>query len=176
MKPIPISRRNKIYQSNPDELIRVYTYQHKNVIEYLTNNSFISGNEKFVDVDMKAQYDWMRVQMNNMIPDYSGDYPIWATLKRPNPRSDFIPHRNMVRITAMVPRKRMVLSDYIKWNCILNGGYVNEEFEDYDGEPHETWHHCLDITRPYSPSFGDGNDIQACIDRIYQTEIVQIKY
>ena len=143
--------------------------------------------EDAVDEYFKPAYDWMRQQMAERLVDYTGEYPIWAWLKRcstKNKERKYRGTKEKVRITAMVPKSRILLSNYETWHSPLNNSpcvRTEAEFDTFHGDPTPTWTSVFDFTPPTDPNevywCGSGKyyRVQACIDRIYPNEIRDIK-
>lgn len=197
MRPIPYSKRCALFNANPKQPIRLYTKQHLEALEKAKQIGYFSGDHGVFDIDEETgidftfhkQYDWMRDQMASVIPNFSGERPIWAYPKRPIIHKGW--HKlkpGMVLITALVPRERILFSDYETWHLALNNGLMcDTEQEDDDWwamnprpDPSYSWVKCLDICQNerakkydwYQPT----DLVQACVDRIYFYEIVSIKY
>lgn len=194
MRPIPLSRRQALFNAHPESLIRIYTRQHQNAWEEAQKRGYFTGDHGVLDFDEESgidftyhkPYDWMKDQMANLVPDFSGERPMWGYLKRPLHKGWWKLRPEMIQFTALVPRKRMVFSDYHLWHHPLNNWPIFEtEREDDEWfdmnprpDPSHTWYKCLDICqdkRNNTDYFGYTDDIQACIDRIYIDEIVSIK-
>lgn len=90
------------------------------------------------------------------------------------------------RVVALVPRKRIVFSDYNTWHSPLNGSPAHraeKAHDDWDKtcDPRSTWTEILDFVPPQNEqemSWLGGNKkvtVQCCVDRIYQHEIASIK-
>lgn len=171
---------------DPRTLVRVYTWQHPKGWEAALERGHLTGShgsDEAYDGDMVKPYEWMRDQMAQRIEDFSGDLPVWAHLKNQNPRR-IETIRNRVRIIAMIPRGRMLLSDLQTWDLPVNDGPICMDEAEYDAFPEdrdvrETWDRVFEIVdRPWH----DGNwikaptDIQACIDRIALDEIVSVRH
>jgi hypothetical protein len=186
VRPLPLSRRKALVDMDPDTLVRVYTWQHpegwKAAVErgYLTGSH---GSDEAYGGDMVRSYEWMRSQMARRIAGFSGDLPVWAHLKNQNPRR-IETIRNRVRIIAMVPRGRMILSDLQTWDIVINDGAIcmdEDEFDAFpeDGDVTQTWDRVFEIV---DGPWHDGNwfkapaDVQACIDRITLDEIVSVRH
>lgn len=196
MRPIPLSRRKALYNAHPDQLIRIYTKQHHQAWEVAQSIGYFTGShgiddfdeESGIDFTFHKQYDWMKNEMAKVIPDFSGDRPMWAYLKRP-PHKGFHKLRpDQIQFTALIPRKRILFSDYETWHMALNNSVMVDTEEEDDEwwnsdprpDPSYTWHRCLDICQDYKGKkhewYCPSDYIQACIDRIYLDEIVSIKY
>jgi len=189
IKQLPASRRAALMEMGPDEPLRVHTYQHVDAWSAAVERGFLTGDHGHVDDFLgdwgKVPYEWMRSQMAERMPDFSGDLPVWAWLKRHNPRStDWI--RDSVRITAIVPRRRVLLSDYDLWHLPLNNGAIclTREEDAAWSHPHgdpimkTTWHHCLEIRdMPWHDRdwIAPPTLVQACVDRIRLDEVVSVR-
>jgi hypothetical protein len=78
--------------------------------------------------EFAAAYDWMRWQMHRRIDGYTGRYPmwLWARIRRYDLTS-LVRHSaaefpGQVLLTLRVPAGRVVLSDFMAWHSVLNGG------------------------------------------------------
>lgn len=187
MRPVSSYKREKLFNSNPEDLIRVYSRQHIDAYNTAQLVGHFSGDHKFQDGDgwWEKQYNWMRDEMSKAIPDFTGELPIWAYPKRPLHKGWWKLRPEMIQITAMVPRKRILFSDYELWHLPLNDNPIcdtEQEFDEwYDSDkknPELTWHKCLNICRndKFNGWIGVSDRIQACVDRIYISEIVEVKY
>lgn len=196
MRPIPVSRRRALFNADPNQLIRLYTRQHRSAWAEAQRRGYFTGDHGILDFDEESgidftfhkQYDWMRNQMAAVVPDFSGERPVWAYPKRPSHKGWWKLRPDMIQFTALVPRKRILFSDYETWHIALNNGVmVDTEVEDDQWwnsnprpEPSYTWNRCLDITQDFQGKvyewYAPSDRIQACVDRIYLEEIVSIKY
>lgn len=147
MKFIPRSRLEAFARLPADSLVRVYTYQETEALERIEALGYLTGpTEDEVDRFFKPAYDWMREQMATRVPDYSGEYPVWAWLKRPSAKNKERRYRgtenHKVRIIAQVPKKRILLSDYDRWHMPLNNSpctRTEREYDVWEGDPRSTW-------------------------------------
>ena len=197
MRPIPLSRRKALFHAHPDQLIRLYTKQHKTAWQNAQTLGYFSGDHGVFDIDddtgvdytYHKPYDWMRDQMAKLIPDFSGERPVWAYPKRPVTHKGW--HKlkdDMILFTALVPRKRILFSDYEPWHMALNDWLMCDTEQEDDEwyamnprpDPSYSWVKCLDICQDekakkyeyYAPT----DLTQSCVDRIYLNEIVSVKY
>jgi hypothetical protein len=139
----------------------------------------------------------MRGEMAKRIPGFTGEYPMWAYLTRPNLRQTSY-HADSVLIVADIPRQRMLVSDHSAWHLPLNRWYVTATEDEDDrlretegrinymdetprllsAEMKESWERIFEIGAPTNPIdrkwLGPRDDLQACIDRIYLGEIVRV--
>lgn len=189
MRPIPRSKRIALFESHPKSLVRIYSRQHVDALAVAQEKGYFSGEHNHQDFDdmWQKQYNWMRDQMAKSIPNFSGELPMWAYLKRPWHKGWWKLRKDIVMITALVPRERMIFSDYESWHLPLNNGPICDSEIEYDewydntpdADPSPTWHKCLDICgddKMNNDWMRPSNMIQACVDRIYINEIITYKY
>lgn len=180
-------RLNFIINAHPNKLITVYTLQHADALKLAVSRGYLTGdNDKHLkESDFVEQYDWMRDQMKTRIPDFSGDYPIWCHL------GTISPTFTKVCIKARVPRKRILLSHYHRWEEVLNFWplALDPESEDPNtdliplgGFPDiasvpdivkDTWTRVFDLNQKTN-KYHDASQVQACVDRIFTSEIVSV--
>ena len=198
LKPLPMSRIKRLINLPPDSLVRVYSYQGDHAMTEFERVGYFSGNAEYIESDDETcewfhpPYRWMHEQMAQRIPDFSGDYPIWAWFKRPSSKPKPRKYRgtnDRFRISALVPRKRILISDYELWHMPLNRGPICVTEAEYDSWPHgkdtkeieATWPRVFEFPEILTPEqkFWIGNPsnyvLQACIDRIYAHEIVSVR-
>lgn len=183
------------------EKIRLYTFQEHDDMKEFEYMDYFSGNKEKINkaweeeggyISWALSYEFMCRSMKARIPNYSGDYPIWAWVKRPDRhqkrRETKIArdeNKDVYLITIEIPRSRVLLSDFGMWHCPLNNGgiFLNGEDDDDDHQPIwkdviESWNHIFDIERDNKQllkEFGVCDRIQACVDRVYHHEVVSIK-
>jgi hypothetical protein len=172
----PSTRINKVLVSGPHTIVRVYTFQSAHAMMELSRRGFLS-QPKLPDYDeirhWGPAYSYMRNRLAQSVPDPTGDYPVWGWLKRPSNRKVDVP---VSRITALVPRARILLSDYHDWHHCLNGWPILDSDEEYDSyyaghlsvDAEETWSKIFQLTKRR-------HTVQVCVDRIYPNEIVQVR-
>jgi hypothetical protein len=184
----------RLRAKQPDDLVRVYSFQSIAARDAAEAKGFWAGDAAFIDPDFRTPYAWMIEQMQIRIPGFSGDYPIWAYLRRPNMRQRRY-DEDAVLVVADVPRKRMLLSDYDGWHNPLYFWYwasTQEEMDrleaaglqtfgcerDITPEMKKSWEAIFDLSERTDPDViaynGRLDTVQATIDRIYTHEIVRI--
>ena len=118
-------------------------------------------------------YDWMRERMAEQVPSFSGDLPVWSWLRRINPRKERKEYR-MLRITSIVPRARILASDFDLWHTVLNGYPVLWSEEEWN-----QWNAVFDLSPRLSKKVqawvGQPDYVQVCVDRIYMHEITSVR-
>lgn len=163
---------------------KIYTFQNKNCLESLKTNGFIRGeiqhsefyNDPMLQGTFKPAYDFMYTQCVDKIPNFSGDWPIWATPRRPG--RSYKNHPDDVLIVALIPRERVLEHRRDVWDCIINGGPVcmtEQEWDNWDDslDPLTTWHRLFDFTTR-NAWVGETVHKELCVDRIYQHEILSV--
>ena len=196
-KKLPRSRIDALAAASPDTLIRIYTYHDPQAWRDAQERGYFTGESAPSEGDCnrvwyKVPYEWMRTHMAATVPDFSGDLPVWAWTKRLNRRREKWASKE-VRITALVPRRRIVFSDYDLWHVPLNNGPVTfSEAEDdswYQAPKlvhlreglnvQDTWHHVFDLkerSQEHASYLGVCDRVQVCVDRIYLDEIVGVRH
>lgn len=202
IRSIAPSKRRALIDMPPDRKVRVYTFQDVAALEAAEARGYWTGDKEYVEDDFDREhgctwlprYDWMRTKMAEHIPGYTGDYPMWAYLTRPNYRQVPYYRDDVVVIVADIPRGRMLISDYDFWHLPLNNDYctwTEEEDErltalglNVRGAPvtpemMATWDRIFDLRDRTDPAViawrQQPDSLQACIDRIYLHEVVQVK-
>jgi hypothetical protein len=188
-KSIPLSRRMRLVNSQSDELIRLYSFQHPDALKAAKVRGYLSGNHGSAIEGFEDAYVWMRDQMKLKLCDFSGDFPIWAWPKRLSARS-YNPQIEEVRITALVPRKRLLFSDFNNFHYVLNNQILTLSETEYEtletsmklsDEAYklESWQQIFDLS-DYKPQLrkwiGNPDQVQICADRIYMNEIINVRY
>ena len=192
---LPLSRVRAFLALPPDALVRVHTLQHPAAVEaakargYLTCDADHVFDEDDRDEDgrptgfLKA-YEWMRARMAERIPDFSGDLPTFCWLKRPSTKPLPAGFGQMVRLTALVPRRRLLASWHNGFLTVGNdwAGAFRPYGEERDEEatPDEIEASYLRLFDVADPAFWrkdkvyGGDEIQVCADRIHMNEIVGV--
>ena len=211
MKPM---KHTKLKDLLTRKSLRVYTYQHINVLEGLLKKGYITGDHNFsyseddeVKDLFKEPYAWMRKQMKERIIGHSGEMPVWAypiNPKTKNIKKSF--GFQQIQIIAKVPRSRCLVSYFDLWEYgPLNKGLLShniQKMEDFytpineheKGKPLEYkykpaqkelekgWEMIFDLDcckdKDFAKQFGLRKKklyLQVCVDRIYLSEISNIK-
>lgn len=209
MKHTPATYVRYLISLPPETPIRLYSYQSEHAWDRAEKMGYWSGDPDYIEGethDWTNPYRWIRDRMAERIPDFSGDYPMWAWLKRPSTKPKPRRYRGTgenIRLTIMVPRSRILLSDYDSWHSVLNSSFnclTEREWDSfYERYPvHETlmapndraryfieveksWHSCLEFTTYTDPVIrnwiGDTHRfrVQACVDRFLWDEIISVR-
>lgn len=147
IKDVSEGQLAQLMRMPPHELVRVYTRQHQDAWRVARDRGYLTGShgveDEEVNGDFQYPYEWMRRMMAERIPDFTGDLPVWAWVKRQNERK-WVTSWNvadraiipvMPRIIALVPRQRILLSCYDLWHAHLNNWNIalsEEEERAYD--------------------------------------------
>ena len=90
------------------------------------NHALLAGDSGWED-PFAAAYDWMRWQMHLHLDGYDGGLPMWVwarTRRRDLVNTVRTTARNSpgsVLVTLQIPRRRLLLTDYLYWHDVLNG-------------------------------------------------------
>lgn len=187
--------------------MRIYSFQTLDAMRYLQENGTLKCTSEALekrsdyagatvsDPWKRRAYDWMSKQLRMRTGGNGTTYPVWAWMKRPplNGKERRLYHGEFL-ITAVVPRGRILISDYNQWhNCLMGGPVtINElEFDRFDelektndeatwiSLVQSTWHRVFE----FSPEPGEQHFwrlrgravLQACIDEIRMEEVVKIR-
>lgn len=110
--------------------MKLWTIQDELAWEELQTKGTFIQQEKYIDIDHKEGYDWMRDQMNKRIgpPTNANQYPIWGwyqatdvSKKKPDLReSGYLPRGTVgYRIEIEKDTKDVLLSDFELWHTPL---------------------------------------------------------
>ncbi len=188
----------RLHAKGPDDIVRVYTFQHPAAWEAARERGYLTGAEgAYSDPDFAVPYAWMRERMAERIPGFSGDMPVWAYLTRPNLRQRHHGPEPSVLVVADVPRGRMLLSDYDRWHQPLDLCYLVDTEAEMEAleeaglqtylvsrkatpEMMATWEGVFDLDHSgwsaeklayWRPPVV----LQACVDRIHLSEVVRVR-
>lgn len=164
--------------------VRVYTYQDPAVLPRLYSLGYLNGEHRHSF--MPGPYRWMRDQMAGRLDNFSGDLPVWGWLRRWTRWERSRNRERLVRITAVVPTSRILLSNFDTWHIVLNKGYLpvdEADDEAFEAESLSSTERMATIHKSWLRIFEYGaiscradRFWQACIDRIYAHEIAGIRY
>jgi hypothetical protein len=139
---------------------------------------------------IRPAYEYMVEQMAKRIPNFSGEYPIWAYAWKIDLRHFRHEYNSeLILFKIDVPEERLILSCMDGWNFVMNGSYFSlSEEEDlrihgvnYDKKPskraiRKSWERIFDRDSKADPDWlGPTRDFQACCDRVYLDEIVSMR-
>lgn len=117
-----ITDYKKIHHLLTAKKIKLYTYQNINTLSSLEQTGYITGEhgysysingDEFDKALFNPPYEWMRRQMKKRINNFSGDLPVWGWVEsRGNIDVSKKFGDNQVKITAIVPLSRCLISDF----------------------------------------------------------------
>lgn len=179
--------------------MKVWTLQPIEIWDLLQKEKIIYGKEKYVDEYFLSSYKWMMQQMENKLPDYTGNPPIWVWVQpKPDLRSShgFEKGQRAVRLELEIPEARILISDYDAWHCVLNGWYLNftdEEEKEFDKERNDirlfeempeqlktkivnSWDRIFEIDKLKNTEWtADKQYLQGVIDGLYLSDVKKVK-
>ena len=199
-RTLPLSRLRRLIDLPGDAPVRIHTLQSAEGIAAARDRGFLSGDRDSIETDwFLPAYEWMRNRMAERIPDFSGDLPVWAWARRPvvRRRRDPSLRETRTRLTAMVPRRRILVSCFHDWHDCLNGMPIThgeEEWNAYEKafpisdrcEEHRlyvqgTWTRVFDLHLPRDAAMIEwrGSNLrvtpQLCVDRLYLDEVIAMR-
>lgn len=204
IKSLPRTRLLSFLRADLRLPVRVWSMQHRDALLVARRTGYLSGvhdhafagdqgdaEDRARRPDRTSPYGWMRQRMAERMPCFSGDDPIWGWLKRPSTRPSVwrqSPGKATVLVSAIVPRHRILLSDFDDWHAVLNDWHLSRtEAEDAAVEAvggatgaqrRDSWLRIFEVGRLRTSEEvrwrGQGLFVQACIDRIHLGEIVQV--
>jgi hypothetical protein len=147
IKSLPRTRLLSFLRADLRLPVRVWSMQHRDALLVARRTGYLSGvhdhafagdqgdaEDRARRPDRTSPYGWMRQRMAERMPCFSGDDPIWGWLKRPSTRPSVWRQstgKATVLVSAIVPRHRILLSDFDDWHAVLNDWYLSQtEAED----------------------------------------------
>src|SRR4051812_29547002 len=107
--------------------IRAWTIQPGNVWDEVTSGRAVTVDWRF-SASLHVGYDWLREQLIQRLPGYTGHYPWWAYGSRPDLRQ----HRHQQPLgmpfdllELCLPPTRAVVIPFWAWDLIFSVRYVN---------------------------------------------------
>lgn len=205
-KLTPSSVCRRISDAPPNFLLRIYTFQTATALDALRRTGVLSCTREILKEHSEFigtcatdpwkwnAYDWMAEQMLARLGMTVGTYPVWAWIKKPSlTGKERRRNRGQFLITAIVPRKRLLISDYDQWHNCLNGSPVtisegeNSRFEQLEHTDKTTWTEECRYTWTrifrFLPEAGEQPFwrlrkrmvMQACISEIRFDEVVTVR-
>lgn len=137
-------------------MTRYWSIQDKRAWETALQKGYLQGNPDFICFDhFVDSYEWMKGQMQERLPDYQGEQPIWLWTKKPDMRKSAHAESGseVVRLTIELPSEWVLLSDFDGWHMVLNDTFFafnKDEFDAfYRGElsmtKEESWKRIFDF-------------------------------
>lgn len=205
MSEVKLSYIKYFQSLRDDERITLFSIQGKVAYEEALKRGYWTGPENppyMEENQWTLAYDWMRDKMKERIPFFSGDRPMWCWLEIPDSTEEKGENSDCI-LTIRIPKRRVLLSDFELFHRALNHGiycktekefdlftqrypdhwstYSEDKLEEYRNEIRKTWDPILDFYTPTDPDeidwLGNGQifHTQACVDRFYPHEVIDIK-
>jgi len=141
-KPLTLNQIQRLLALDGEAVVRVWTHQDPAALAAAEATGWLTGpreragwgvaGEEMAE-HFRPAYDWMRVQMAARLPNFSGDYPVWAWPKRPSCRGPLpTSWGRTVLVAADVPRQRILASDFDLWHFILDGHPIAASEAEWD--------------------------------------------
>ena len=169
----------------------LWTIQNREFYDTLSKEGIIYTDGRKIIPYFRKAYKWMVEQMNERgVPTVK--YPIWAWhmyekgKKKPDLRRKHGARgENMVLIEFDPPKELVLLSDFIGWHSVLNGGYhsCSEAEDNKYGDTksqklkEKSWLKIFDMTDEGRDEdwIGKLESIQACLPYLDSEWVVAVK-
>ncbi len=184
------------------DMIRLWTIQPLVFFETFEKSGVMRADGRRADRDFKAAYQFMMRQMNLRLKRYAGRFPIWAwQMPKPDLRKSCHAETGtqQVRIECVVPRDRVLLSEFSSWHSVLSNnflaltegewdsyirrkgvGVTSQEHNKLELEKVRSWNRVFDIPliREHSGTdwSGELTHVQACLEEIYWEEVTNVTH
>ena len=205
---LPLSRVQQLLALHPDAPVRVYTLQHPGAVAAARSRGYLTCDPAYAfeaeddpsDSDaagdgFAAAYRWIKDRMAERIDGFSGDFPVFCWLKRPSAKPLPASFGPMMRVSALVPCRRILLSwhdgfltigntalfrppEHFNRTSMASAEIMTDDGGETSRQATETsWHGILDVANPaFWPTRRRAHDlVQACVDRIYLDEVYSIR-
>lgn len=163
-----------------------WTLQTEEVwIEY-KKQGFLEGTESYAMYP--DEYQWMKSQMSQRLPNYKGEQLIWLWIKKPDMRSTghFESYTKCVRLKLDVPDDDVLISDFLDWHSVLNNTFNadnKKEFDDYYANKwcitkELSWNRIFDIHKFRDPEWDGENPrvLQGTTGRIDISKVKSVEH
>ena len=177
-------------------LITLWTIQTPMAWSLLNRNGVLSGDGRRIDRYFRTPYHWLMGEMKERIPGYGGKFPLWFWTEKPDLRTGGLEKSGTqaVCIECVIPKERVLLSDYGNWHTILNDSYFAHSEQEFDAwyarieagaitaeeaekEKRESWKRVFDLqTLAALPEWHGSLRIQATIEKLYLSEIKGVRF
>ena len=108
----------------PGTMIRMWTLQHKDAVEQLKSNGHLTVQPEYSFPDSKqrwklAAYEWMKGEMQQRIPGYKGELPVWCGLSDSSVSENYDRNTNDILLRVEVPMERALIHFRHGWENVL---------------------------------------------------------
>ena len=154
----------------------LWTIQHKEAYLRMMRNGVLRADNAhlFCEDDFLTAYNWMSQQMCLRVsePPNGVQYPVWlwhtweGESKRPDMRRSAYaaPNTPIVLLTVEIPNETVLLSDFDRWNIVMNEHYLavdaDDDFPHSPEEISESWSRIFDVSSA-NPYYSSSLSIQA---------------
>lgn len=181
-----------------EEPIRLWTFQTPLAWSLLQQNRTLSGDGRRADPFFRPAYRWLMEQMAVRTEGYTGRFPIWFWDKKPDFRQYRFrnytkPGESVILLECLIPRNRVLLSDYETWHSVLNKSHISlseAEFDAWyerldsgtyssaqmDAEIRESWQRVFDFEAlSANPEWAGPPTVQATVETLRLEEVVRAR-
>lgn len=104
----------------------LWTIQTKQAWKVAQQRGYLVGDVAYVWEDFLSPYLWMMDQMKKRINFYTGEYPVWLWVKRPDLRCSGHLERGTQGILLEVELnpEKILLSDFDAWHIVLHDAFL----------------------------------------------------
>ncbi|MGO4500057.1 DUF3841 domain-containing protein [Paenibacillus sp. 2RAB27] len=154
---------------------------------YMQNLGYLIGEEQ--NAMYPKEYLWMMEQMKQRLPNYTGEYPVWLWIKKPDLRSlytyYFESKMRYVRLTIELHEEDVLVSCFDNWHSVLNDSFCaddQKESNDFkEGKlsitKEESWLRIFDFTRDRDPRWlGAGDYRQGVTGKITINKVKKVEH
>lgn len=176
-----------------EELLRLYTIQPQALWDTLQKEGITRVDSWRTEKDFSQAYQWLKLQMKKRVRGYRGGDLFWAWAEKP-PFEEYYqwgnPGEPKVCLELLIPKKRVLLSDFDLWHHVLNGWYLclsEKESErlwkrkmtsSFRREQSKSWEKIFDLTLAdkYLDWLGGNVRVQATFEYFRRDEVVSVEY
>ncbi|MDZ7840387.1 MAG: DUF3841 domain-containing protein [Gammaproteobacteria bacterium] len=128
-----------VFDSSSTTLI-LWTIQTEPAVRRMERTRMLRGDGRRIWPAHRRAFQWMNEQMRRRLgpPPRGSRYPVWAwkVYDSDSPRPDLrcvahLPRGTRgARLEIDVPDERVLLSDFMRWHSVLNGGYLYDDLRE----------------------------------------------
>jgi hypothetical protein len=165
--------------------IRLWTVQSKAAWAKAQQKGYLTGDGRRVPKAWLPAYRWIKSQMAKRIPDYTGNFPVWAFTSKENLVA-FDSLEGKVVIEFAIAVDQALTSDMQAWStCILGNSYLAFSEKEYDDchakvltqeQVEKSWERVLDVTTlDNSEMWSPCHLLQAVVEKITLDQITSVQ-
>lgn len=177
----------------------LWTIQTVEAWEKAQEKGVLKADGRRVWKEFRPAYKWLIKQMCERIPNYTGDYPIWAWVQpKPDLRKAYHLSKGErgVRVEFVSFRDQALISDHSSWMSVINQDYLSlnehedEEFwqsaeaakndtermKDLRKRIEASWERVFDIEtlREHQEWHGEVDYLQAVVGQVAVEQVVKV--